>query len=1095
MLRLSLSILALAISSSAATLPLYFEPAPPDPNHPEPMRYLSRGNGVTSYLAGSETAFSIGDTRVVMKLVGAERGTPEAVDKLPGTSSYFIGNNPKAWRTGVPQYAKIVYRGVYPGVDLVYYGDHGNLEYDFRVAPGGDPTQIHIAYEGATGVALDQSGNVVLSTAAGEIRQRSPHVYQETAGSRKTVRANYRLEGRNTLGLALGKYDPQLPLVIDPVLEYATYFGGGGPDTANAVKTDSTGSVYIAGSIATPQFAGDPFSPASTSPYSDTTAVVIKFAPDQNTIQYVAQIGGDGQSVATHLAIDSLGALYITGQTNSTHFPVVSAVDDTNKAGSFTPFVTKLASDGQTLIYSTYFGGTGLDTAGGITVNAAGMALVTGQAAAPDFPLTDSSVTTARGSKAYLARFNPDGTLNFSKLFGGTANTKGTAIALDNNSNIYVVGTTTAPDFPTKGAFQSNFLKDPLIGPILGLRASFATKFSSDGATLLYSTLFGGTGDDAASGAAVDAQGNLFMAGSTSSTDLTIMNSVQSSNAGGKDGFIAELGPQGNTLLFSTYFGGSRNDAISAIALDNNGNIHVTGSTTSSDLPMVKAVGLKTKDANATRINNVFAAKLSPNGQGIVYTTTLGGSEDDSASGITVDSNGSAYVVGTTSSPDLPVAGAFQATYGGNYDMFLVKLDADMVAPSSLSVLPISLNFTMTAGGTAPPPQLLNVAGLMGATVSYTSVFSPNGSWLSVTAPSGSTPDQLAVSVTAMPIGSYTGSIQFTAAGDGSTVNVPVVFQVIPQTPVLTSVTPNHFDSIVFNPIAPATLPTVTLTITGSGFVPGAIASLKRFPYGDAEEFSATLVDSNTLQITIPVTSQAAPISIAVSNPGTQQSNPLNVMQGSVTPIVNGVFNSATSKASVSAGDSVNIIGFNLGPVIPAVSHGVVPQLGDTQVLFDGVPAQLLLTFDFGIRAIIPNNVSGKTQTQVVVVFLGHASAPFLLALNGNPQPSTDPFGVGNSGILNEDGSINSPSNPAAIGSKIIIVLDVHLNMMDQLGSVAVGGVPAPFVGFNGTVIGYPSKLISRVQIPAGVPSGPAVPVALNFIDPVKEVDISVAIQ
>lgn len=1075
MLRILTGLLALVTAAGAVTMPLYFEPNLGQA-HPR-VQYVSRGNGVTAYLADNAVAFSVGGSSLVMRLEGARPRRMEARDRLPGFSAYFTGNDRSKWRANVPQFGKILYQDVYPGIDLVYYGHEGRLEYDFELAPGADPRAIRVAYDGATNIRMDR-GDLVIATAKGQLRHRRPVVYQNAGAARTMIQASYVLYPDRTVGFQLAAYDRTRPVVVDPVVEYATYLGGSGIDAANAVKVDSSGNVYLAGSVAMPSPGGDPFVPATPDAY-DSAAVVIKYSPSQKAILSVAQLGSEGISGAGRLDVDATGAIYLTGTTDSARFPLMNAVNTENRAHAFTPFVAKIAADGRTLVFSTYFGGTGLDQYGSIAAGPDGSAYVTGTAVARDFTLTDRTLDTSHGSRAFLAKFNPDGSLGFSRLFGSASSgaSQGSGIALDDNGNIYITGATSVSDFPVKNAFQSSFRKDPLLASMLGLRAAFAAKFTSDGKTLVYSTLLGGDGDDAATSAAVDRQGNLYIAGSTTSTDLPVVNPVQDRLGGMQNGFIAELNPQGNALLFLTYAGGSSKDQVHDVAVDSSGNIYAAGEAESDDFPLRKPIAARTPNGP-----NAFAMKFAPGGRGLLFSTLIGGSQDDRGSGIAADSNGAAYLAGQTGSADLPLINAFQASYGGQRDMFLVKLAPDAAPPASIIALPSSVTFTMVTGGSAPAPQVIDITppagGMPGA---FTAAV--EGSWLSVTPGTGSSPGQIAVSVNpvGLGIGVYSGVVQITADG-GPATDIPVVFRVTPPTPVLASVTPAQFDVAHFDVLnPPATLPAITLTISGSNLVSGATAWVTTFVPENSMSYATTFVDANTVQVTLPLSVQATLLSIRVSNPGTPPSNPLNLMEGK--PLIG----AARVTGTIAPGQMVVISGINVGPLAPflAPKDGTaVTALGNTQVLFDGVPAQLVSAYFREVRAIVPEAVATRTSTNIVVRHFDQSSPRLAVAVGNNPSPA-NPLGPGVSAVLNPDGSLNSESNPVAPDSVVKLVIDnAQLAPGWQFPpSVTINGITAPLVPMDNT-IGIAGKLQFQVRVPASIASGAEVPVVAQFRDP-----------
>jgi len=717
-------------------------------------------------------------------------------------------------------------------------------------------------------------------------------------------------------------------------------------------------------------------------------------------------------------------------------------------------------------------------------------------AMALDFPVTDQSVSASSGPKAYLAKFNSNGTLAFSRLFGGGATTAGTGIAVDGSGNIYLAGATSSPNFPAKNAFQSLSMKDPVLSSILGLRSAFAAKFASDGKTLVYATLVGGTGDDAATAAAEDGQGNLYLAGSTGSTDLPVLNAVQEGLAGAQNGFVAELNPQGNALVFLTYLGGSQKDTAQNLALGSQGSIYVGGSATSADFPVLNGTDT-TKSKATTNARSAFAVKFAPGGRGIIFSTLLGGSKDDAGNGIAADSAGAAYLAGTTASADFPLTGAFQASFGGQWDMFLAKVVPDSASASPIVALPASVGFTMISGGATPAAQGIDVAlagtGVSGAFTTTASTAS-GGNWLSITPAAGSVPGQIAVSVqpAGIGVGLYGGMIQI-APASGSPVSVPVTFRVVPPTPVLTSVTPAEFGGVSFAVLSPPpAVPTVTLTISGTGFVTGATAWVSAFTPGYTVSYPTTFVDSKTLQLNLPVSVMPGPLSLTVSNPGTPQSNVLNLLEGQ--PIIG----AANVTGTVAPGNAVVIGGINLGGLVPFVAPvggPPVTTLGNTQVFFDGVPAQPISTYFFQVRAVVPANVAGEVWTKIVVKYFGQNSFALTVPTAGNSLPP-DPLGPGISGVLNPSGQINSAISPTTAGELVTLVID---NSQVAPGAVAVsatvGGVPATVTPVPNPALKPPDKTFLNLQIPAGAPAGSAVPITVRFQNTEATARFVVAIQ
>lgn len=605
-------------------------------------------------------------------------------ERLPGASHSFIGNDPDQWVSGIPGHARIQYHDVWPGIDVVFYGD-GGVRYDFVVAPGADPADIRLRFEGMEHVELEESGALALTTTVGIIRHDAPFTYQEPDGAKVEVPSAYRQLADGLIGFSVGRHDPALPLVIDPLV-YATYLGGSGTDRGLSVVADSSGNAYVTGSASSstdfPTTAGA-YRPAALG--LKFNAFVTKLDPVGSSLVYSTYLGGsDGYDYGLAIALDGSGNAYITGETGSMDFPTTVGAYQTSMAGPRDAFVTKLNAGGSSLDYSTYLGGVGnVERGHGIAVDASGNAYVTGEARNA-FPTTAGAYQTTYGgggygnNDAFVAKLNAAGSsLLYSTYLGGGDKDAGWAIAVDAANNAYVTGGTESVDFPTTpGAFQTTNA---------GGSDTFVTKLSATGSSLVYSTYLGGNLVDAYTGGgstfseaqggdiAVDASGNAYVAGSTKSTDFpTTSGAFQTVNAGNQDAFVSKLNPAGASLIYSTYLGGSNDEWGLGIAVGPTGRAFITGSTTSSDHP-VTAGAYQTTHAGE---EDAFISILGSTGTSLAYSTYLGGSKVDAGVDIAVDPAGVAYAVGRTLSLDYPTTtGVFQGAFGGSFDAWAVKLD------------------------------------------------------------------------------------------------------------------------------------------------------------------------------------------------------------------------------------------------------------------------------------------------------------------------------------------------------------------------------------------------------------------------------------
>ena len=657
------------IVTAYAKLPLVFEPNRGQSN--EQVKFLSRAGGHTMFLTATETVLSTDkpDSPVRMKLLAANPAPQvEGLDQLPGQSNYFIGNDPSKWRTHVPNYARVKYRNVYPGVDVVYYGNQRQIEHDFVVAPGADPRQIHFRVSGADSVGLDSQGELVMHAAGGELRQRKPVVYQGEGHTRTEVAGGYTLTAGNQVGFAIGPYDTTKPLVIDPVLVYSTYLGGSGADQGWTPAVDQNGNVYVTGDTTSTNFPAT--NPLQARPGGGLDAFVTKLNASGSAVVYSTYIGGSGDDSGHGIAVDADGNAYVCGETASTDFPTADALQPAYGGGISDGFVLKLNAAGSALVYSTYLGGAGQDIASDLKLDASASAYVSGQTASTNFP-TANPLQPAYGggnSDNFVAKLNPAGSaLVYSTYLGGSGIDAFGAIAVDKAGNVYLAAYTSSTNFPTV---------NPLQAANGGGNDACVAKLNAAGSALIYSTYLGGSGQDFALIIAVDPSGNAYVAGRTSSTNFPTVNPLQPAYAGGPfDNFVAKLNCDGSALIYSTYLGGSGDqpENIIGIAADAAGNAYVAGYTGSPDFPTANPL----QPTYGGGGSDVFAAKINATGSVLVYSTYLGGSGADHPDAIALDASGNVYMSGWTNSPDFPTVNPMQPAFGGVRDAFVLKLSPD----------------------------------------------------------------------------------------------------------------------------------------------------------------------------------------------------------------------------------------------------------------------------------------------------------------------------------------------------------------------------------------------------------------------------------
>jgi hypothetical protein len=599
----------------------------------------------------------------------------EGLDLQPGRSHYLIGNDPARWQRNVARFGKVKYHQVYPGVDLVYYGNQRQLEYDFVVAPGADPGRIQLKPSGVQSLKLDEHGNLVLGTGHGDVLQHKPRIYQDIAGKRRMVDGRYALLDEQRVGFVVGQYDTTQALVIDPVLAYSTYLGGSDIEAELRIAVDGDGNAYVTGSTRSTNFPTASAHQGSNAGHFD--AFVTKLNAAGNSLVYSTYLGGSSNDdYGRGIAVDGAGNVYVAGATGSTDFPTVAAIQPAYAGGNFDAFVAKLNPSGSALLYSTYLGGNEYELARSIAVDSAGNAYVTGDTGSQNFPTAAPLQANYGGCgeyDAFVTKFNATGrALVYSTYLGGCGLEQSYGIAVDGAGNAYVGGYTGSSNFPTTSPLQAAFAGGPT--------DAFVAKLNAAGNAWVYRTYLGGNGGDLVFGIAIDSGGNAYITGSTESTNFPTLAAFQPMHGGGFiDAYVSKINASGRALVYSTYLGGNGSDGATAIAVDNTGAVSLIGRTFSTNFPV--AASLQTV-ADPTH-GEGFVTKLSSSGAALAYSTYLGGAGADIGTGIAVDASGNAYVVGATDSVNFPTIHPLQSANGGMSDGFVAKVATAVVSPAS----------------------------------------------------------------------------------------------------------------------------------------------------------------------------------------------------------------------------------------------------------------------------------------------------------------------------------------------------------------------------------------------------------------------------
>ncbi len=641
-----------------------------DGQFPDGVLYAVRGGGRSMLLRGSDVVFAGSGPEIVkMSWVGgAAQPAVEGLSLLDLRTHYLRGGR-DAWRTGVPSYQAVAYRSVYPGVDLVFHGARGGLEYDFRVAAGADASRIELRLEGAAELRVDRSGALVSSNG---VLQRRPVAFQPGPYGERRVEAAFVVTG-DAVRFRIGEHDPSLPLVIDPFLEYATYLGRGDEEVISDIAPTPDGGLIVVGYTAS---SGFPVPGGFDNSFDgDEDAFIAKVSPDGSRIEFATFFGGRRNDRAHGVALGGDGAVYIVGETRSDDLPTdANAFQRGFADGERDAFAAKLNANGSGLLYATYLGDDDQDWANDVAVDSSGAAYVVGGTRSSDFPTTTGAFQQEFGGDpddAFLVKLDPSGrTALYATLLGGRDSDFASAVALDSSGFAFVAGTTKSGNFPVSGgAFQTRLADE---------EDAFIAKVGPLGDRLQFSTYFGGGDADFGNALAVDSFGDVYLGGFTRSDDLPLDSpSFNPVYNGDGDGFLVKLAGPDGFVLYSTYLGGSREDAINGLALDGGDFIVAAGHTKSSDFPVTPDAP---QPARGDSDGDAFWTRFSEEGGRLLDSTYLGGSRLDEARAVAVGFDGGLFVAGRTTSNDFPVSqNPLQAERDAAFDGFVAKVVDNLV--------------------------------------------------------------------------------------------------------------------------------------------------------------------------------------------------------------------------------------------------------------------------------------------------------------------------------------------------------------------------------------------------------------------------------
>lgn len=922
-------------------------------------------------------------TNVHMRMVGGRRVRGAGERALGGYSNYFLGKHEDEWFSGVPHFGQVRYPDVYPGIDVVYYATGRNVEYDFIVKPGAEPSAIELAFDGD--LQLDGTGDLVVSMGGKSLRQHRPRVFQGT----NEIEASYRLTERGTVKLDVGDFDPLVSLRVDPVLDFSTYLGGPGADSLGQMKLAADGNLVLAGSTQSPASPLlDPFQQPSV---VSLAPIVLKMSADGRRILFYTILGRNGWDWANALSIAGDGTIVTAGSTRSGSFPTKNAFQTEFRAIWDNAWVARLSGDGRTLIYSSYMGGSNREQMNGMTLDGAGNAYFIGNTQSGDYPTLNPLQARRSGiMDAFLTRISPEGKILFSTYFGGEGAEGFWDVKWRKDGVLVLTGGTSSTDFPLKEPIQSTgTLRN-------GYNSVFLTILAEDGSAVRYSSFVGGSSSGDGNKLALDSVGRIYLVGGVNDRGYPTKNPLFA-EAEGYHAFLTIFDRDGRDRQYSTLIPGLW---AQSIELDAEGGIVIGGSASSSDFPVKDSF----QPFRGGGVSNTDACllKVSADGSTLLFSTILGGSNGEFQQGLVVAPNRVIYASGQAISTNFPVRNAYQSEAGGGSDAFIYRITDNSVMPAAsapFTVTPSRLTFRFVQGEALPAALPVVIGGLVGQVFA-----APSVAWLRVT-PAGlgvSGTMTFTVDPSGLPSGVHQGEVKLTPTS-GEATSVVVTLTILAPAPVLSAVDP---------PLVFIGADDTEITLHGSGFTNKTTVQLQTIPW---QLTPVRFLDSTTLKLTLPKTYFSAEYnhSITVSNPDSAVSKPVSLAVGRPAPtIANRGIVSAASYAGdvISPGEILAIFGQNFEPGM--------------RVSFDGLIATPLYITPTQLSVVAPPALAGAREVNVIVEMnLDWRSTPVKIPVwPARPGLFTaNASGSGQAAALNQDGSVNTPGNPAVKGEIIVL--------------------------------------------------------------------------
>ena len=953
--------------------------------------FVGRTRGAFLYMTGREVVYAMAPAKIEpgakmrqvrMEFAGAaQRSAGHGEEATGGYSNYFVGKTDKEWFTGVPHFGRLRYREVYPGIDVVYYGANGAIEFDFIVKPGTDVSQIGMRFHEAASLTVDE--DVVVEKDGAEMRVRRPRVFQ---GGLEIPSWYEMVNG--VVKVRTAGHDEEAELTIDPVLDFSTYLGGPGSDGFSKMEMASDGNLVLAGSTQSPASPMlDPFQQPSV---VFLAPIILKMSADGRRVLFYLILGRNGWDSTGGMAISKDGTIVAGGTTRSTSFPTRNAFQTELKAAIQNAWVARVSGDGRTLLYSSYLGGSRYEALSALAVDDAGNAYFGGDTMG-DFPLVAPlQARMASNNDAFIARVSPEGRLLFSTYLGGSGLDGIFAMKWRKDGVLILTGVTGSTDFPLKDPIQST------TSPRTNWAWPFLSIIADDGSAMLYSSFYAGPSIGYGIALAIDPGGRIYVTGYLGDRGYPVKNPLFA-EAEGYHGYLTIFDTKGKERLYSTLIPGAWPQSL---ALDTDGSILIGGSAISSDFPLKDS--FQSFRGGGVSNTDVFLLKISPDGSTLLFASLMGGSSGEGQGGLVVGPNKTIYGSGNTESINFPVKGAYQSAAGGGNDAFFYRITDTSLIPASpvpFTVSPGRLTFRVVQGEAPPATVAISVTGLTGQVFA-----APSVAWLRVSPLGLGVSGTMSVSVdtSALPPGVHQGSIKLTpSTGDGTSVEVTLT--VLAQAPNLSAVSPA---------LVPVGTDDTEITLRGSGFTNRTTVQIATVPWVLSP---LRFVDSTMLRFTLPKAYFSAETnhSITVQNPDSAVSKPVSLAVGRPAPLIaaKGIVSAASYVGDViSPGEILTLFGENF-------EQGM-------RVNFDGLLATPLYITPGQLSVVAPTGLTGAREVNVIVEMnFDWRSIPVRIPVwPARPGLFTaNSSGKGQAAALNQDGSVNSPANPAVKGSIAVL--------------------------------------------------------------------------